>query len=241
MGTADLNLTKSGAAQPTRLSYHIDDGIDKVGLQEAGHLKIFQSKVLQNSLIQKKIKNQRFKLVERLERAGSQDNEDDHIHGKEEERAFSVLVYKFLESPVGYALIMTTITAGAVSGMLHYVHDVDNQTERHIEVFEFALSIVFVAELTIRMRGYVVMHGMVSILWKAETYDHIPAFFHDRMNCLDAVVVFIDIIIRVLLYMTFLPGEAGSSISKLVKSLRLLRLMRLFRLVRAKRWCVFSD
>ena len=62
---------------------------------------------------------------------------------------------------------MTIITAGAVSGMLHYVHDVDNQTERHIEVFEFALSIVFVAELTIRMRGYVVMHGMVSILWKA--------------------------------------------------------------------------
>ena len=49
--TADLNLTKSGAAQPTRLSYHIDDGIDKLGLQEAGNLKIFQSKVLQNSLI----------------------------------------------------------------------------------------------------------------------------------------------------------------------------------------------
>merc|ERR1711988_1864747 len=111
------------------------------------------------------------------------------------------------------------------------------------------------------MRRYVVMHGIVSILWKAVRFpvselfsrafsnhasmiydtlkivrleqDHIPAFFHDRMNCLDAVVVSIDIIIRVLLYMTFLPGEAGSSISKLVKSLRLLRLMRLFRLVRA--------
>ena len=115
------------------MSYHIDDGIDKVGLQRQG-IEDLSIKSAPKFVDTKKIKNQRFKLVECLERAGSQDNEDDHIQAAEEERA---LVFGHIESPVGYALIMTRdITAGAVSGMLHYVHDVDNQTERHIEVFE---------------------------------------------------------------------------------------------------------
>ena len=196
----------------------------------ASKLEVFKKCIQKNPRIQHKIKLRRFDLSNCMEKGLGQ---PEIVALENTKHKTEVVLYDWLESPFPSFCIMALVVIGGVLAFC----EMFGVPIGDIEAFEIIVSIIFIIELGIRSNGFVhkFAFGDYRALYKkcipknSKSEAIVWPYISDPINCIDIVVVILDILIRIIMAASESNSKLGAD---LIAFLRIVRLARFAKFLR---------